>query len=85
MGANAPKKEARSGGGAGGGGCRPVESTVFALLAGFSNYGLVVSAYVGAYALEWIGLAAIGTGPIDDFGCAAPPPHAPALYLCMVL
>jgi len=49
-----------------------VESTVFALLDGVASYGAVVSAFVGAYALSLIGLADVGTGPVDDFGCAVP-------------
>jgi hypothetical protein len=51
--------------------CPPgVESTVFALLDGVASYGAVVSAFVGAYALSLIGLADVGTGPVDDFGPA---------------
>lgn len=46
---------------------KSVESTVFALLAGFSNFGGVVSKYLGASALELIGMGNIGKGPVDDF------------------
>lgn len=48
-----------------------VESTVFALLAGFSNFGYVVSSYLGAYVLDYIGMADIGKGAEDDFRCEA--------------
>eukprot|EP00667_Euglena_gracilis_P005147 EG_transcript_5174 len=44
-----------------------VESTVFSLLAGFSNFGTTISMYLGAYVLDWIGLGDIGKGPVDDF------------------
>eukprot|EP00668_Euglena_longa_P017466 GGOE01021876.1.p1 GENE.GGOE01021876.1~~GGOE01021876.1.p1 ORF type:complete len:640 (-),score=180.93 GGOE01021876.1:225-2144(-) len=44
-----------------------VESTVFSLLAGFSNFGLTISWYLGAYVLDWIGLGNIGKGEVDDF------------------
>jgi len=47
-----------------------VESTVFALLAGFSNYGGVISNYLGAAVLSYIGMGNIGKGAVDDFSNA---------------
>lgn len=47
-----------------------VESTAFALLAGFSNFGSSISGYLGAYALDWLGLGDIGSGTTDDFSNA---------------
>eukprot|EP00667_Euglena_gracilis_P005817 EG_transcript_5859 len=44
-----------------------VESTVFSLLAGFSNFGMTIAAFLGAYALELIGLGDIGSGEVDEF------------------
>jgi len=47
-----------------------IESTVFALLTGFSNFGLTVGSFVGAFALQGIGMANIGAGDVDDFSNA---------------
>ena len=46
---------------------RGVESTVFALLAGFSNFGGSISGYLGAYILDWIGMGDIGQGKVLPF------------------
>lgn len=45
----------------------PVESSVFALLAGFTNFGDAVSSYVGSYTLQALGLGGIGKGQVDNF------------------
>eukprot|EP00667_Euglena_gracilis_P003590 EG_transcript_3598 len=48
--------------------CPPgVESTMFSLLAGFGNFGMVVASYLGAYVLSVLGLSEVGNGPVDDF------------------
>eukprot|EP00668_Euglena_longa_P017346 GGOE01021738.1.p1 GENE.GGOE01021738.1~~GGOE01021738.1.p1 ORF type:complete len:320 (-),score=80.87 GGOE01021738.1:408-1367(-) len=47
-----------------------VESSVFALLAGFTNFGNVVSSYAGSYVLDVLGLGTIGMGQVDDFSNA---------------
>jgi len=49
---------------------RGVEASVFALLAGFSNFGMTIASYLGAYALTLVGMADIGQGPEDDFSGA---------------
>lgn len=54
----------------GDGGLRAVESTMFSLLAGFGNFGMVVASYLGAYVLSVLGLSEVGNGPVDDFRCA---------------
>eukprot|EP00667_Euglena_gracilis_P005873 EG_transcript_5913 len=51
--------------------CPPgMEATVFALLAGFSNFGLTISGYLGAYVLQLTGMDRIGQGTEDDFSNA---------------
>jgi hypothetical protein len=47
-----------------------LEASVFALLAGFSNFGGIVSGYMGAYVLTLLGMGAIGEGRVDDFSNA---------------
>jgi len=48
--------------------CPPgLESTVFALLAGLSNYGNTIASYIGSYVLQVIGLGEIGKGGVDVF------------------
>eukprot|EP00667_Euglena_gracilis_P003861 EG_transcript_3875 len=47
-----------------------VESSVFALLAGFTNFGDAVSSYVGSYTLQALGLGGIGKGQVDNFSNA---------------
>eukprot|EP00667_Euglena_gracilis_P021751 EG_transcript_23934 len=47
-----------------------MEASVFALLAGFSNFGNIVSGYFGAFVLTLLGLDAIGKGQVDDFSNA---------------
>eukprot|EP00668_Euglena_longa_P004609 GGOE01005379.1.p1 GENE.GGOE01005379.1~~GGOE01005379.1.p1 ORF type:complete len:613 (-),score=226.53 GGOE01005379.1:285-2123(-) len=47
-----------------------MEASVFALLAGFSNFGNIVSGYFGAFVLTLLGLDAIGKGKVDDFSNA---------------
>eukprot|EP00667_Euglena_gracilis_P004274 EG_transcript_4298 len=46
------------------------ESTVFALLAGYSNFGSSIASYLGAYVQDWLGLGNIGSGEVDDFSNA---------------
>ena len=47
-----------------------MEASVFALLAGFANFGNTMAGYVGAYALTMIGMEDIGKGEEDDFSQA---------------
>eukprot|EP00669_Euglena_mutabilis_P008041 TRINITY_DN3194_c0_g1_i3.p1 TRINITY_DN3194_c0_g1~~TRINITY_DN3194_c0_g1_i3.p1 ORF type:complete len:619 (+),score=242.09 TRINITY_DN3194_c0_g1_i3:29-1858(+) len=47
-----------------------MEASVYALLAGFSNFGGIVSGYMGAYVLTLLGMGAIGEGEVDDFSQA---------------
>jgi len=47
-----------------------IEATVYALLAGFSNFGRTIAGYLGAYALTLVGMDHIGTGEVDDFSNA---------------
>jgi len=51
--------------------CPPgLEASVFALLAGFSNFGNTIAGFLGAYALTLLGMDDIGRGRIDDFSNA---------------
>jgi len=47
-----------------------IEASVYALLAGFSNFGRTIAGYLGAYALTLVGMDHIGTGEVDDFSNA---------------
>eukprot|EP00668_Euglena_longa_P004893 GGOE01005734.1.p1 GENE.GGOE01005734.1~~GGOE01005734.1.p1 ORF type:complete len:628 (+),score=126.49 GGOE01005734.1:124-1884(+) len=47
-----------------------VEASVFALLAGFSNFGMTVASYLGAYSLSLVGMDGIGGEEVDDFSGA---------------
>ena len=40
---------------------------MYALLAGFSNFGNIMAGYFGAYLLSWLGMDTIGQGKTDDF------------------
>eukprot|EP00667_Euglena_gracilis_P021348 EG_transcript_23349 len=44
-----------------------VESTVYSLLAGYSNFGMTIGNYLGAFCLEHLGLGDVGKGDVDVF------------------
>ena len=51
--------------------CPPgIEATVFAMLAGFANFGAILAGYIGAYVLTLLGLDQVGKGTHDDFSQA---------------